>query len=60
MTPTELEVVEEVCSGRSNTEVAVRLGVSRRTVEAHLRSVYRKLDVKTRLALSVAYQSRTD
>ena len=58
LTPTELEVVDEVCSGRSNPDVAVRLGISRRTVEAHLRSVYRKLDVRTRLALSVAYQAR--
>jgi DNA-binding CsgD family transcriptional regulator len=58
LTPTELEVVDEVCGGRSNSEVALRLGVSRRTVEAHLRSVYRKLDVKTRLALAVASTER--
>jgi DNA-binding CsgD family transcriptional regulator len=58
LTRTELEVVEEVCAGRSNAQVADRLGVSRRTVEAHLRSVYAKLRVPTRLGLSVAYQDR--
>jgi DNA-binding CsgD family transcriptional regulator len=58
LTPTELHVVEEVCSGRSNGEVAARLGVSRRTVEAHLRSIYTKLQVPTRLALAVAYSRR--
>ncbi len=45
LTPTEWEVVEEVCAGRSNGQVAERLGVSRRTVEAHLRSIYAKLGV---------------
>jgi DNA-binding CsgD family transcriptional regulator len=59
LTTTELEVVEEVCAGRSNPEVAQRLGISRRTVEAHLRSIYTKLGVRTRLALAVAAHERT-
>jgi DNA-binding CsgD family transcriptional regulator len=58
LTPTEREVVEEVCAGRSNREVAERLGVSRRTVEAHLRAVYAKVGVSTRLELAVSWQSR--
>jgi len=58
LTPTEWEVVEEVCAGRSNGQVAERLGVSRRTVEAHLRSIYAKLGVSTRLALAVAQRER--
>ena len=58
LTPTEWEIAEEVCGGRSNGQVAERLGISRRTVEAHLRSIYPKLGVSTRLALSVAYQER--
>jgi DNA-binding CsgD family transcriptional regulator len=59
LTPTEWEVVEEVCAGRSNGQVAERLGVSRRTVEAHLRSIYTKLGVSTRLALAVAQRERS-
>ena len=58
LTPTEWEVVEEVCGGRSNGQVAERLGISRRTVEAHLRSIYAKLGVSTRLALAVEYGER--
>jgi DNA-binding CsgD family transcriptional regulator len=58
LTPSEAEVVDEVCAGRSNTEIAARLGLSRRTVEAHLRSVYRKIGVPTRLALAAAHRSR--
>lgn len=58
LTPTEWEVVEEVCAGRSNRDVAERLGISRRTVEAHLRGVYVKLQVATRLALAIAHRDR--
>lgn len=60
LTPTEREVAEEVCSGRSNPQVAARLGISRRTVEAHLRNVYMKLGVPTRLALAVAFYENVD
>jgi DNA-binding CsgD family transcriptional regulator len=60
LTPAEREVAEEVCTGRSNPQVAERLGISRRTVEAHLRSVYRKLGVSSRLALAVGYFQRAD
>ncbi|KAA0236027.1 MAG: LuxR family transcriptional regulator [Actinobacteria bacterium] len=59
LTPTEYEVVEEVCEGRSNPEVADRLGISRRTVEAHLRSIYTKLGVSSRLNLAVAWFDRS-
>jgi DNA-binding NarL/FixJ family response regulator len=38
----------------SNPEVAHRLFVSRATVESHLRSVYRKLDVPSRHELAAA------
>lgn len=60
LTPTEREVVEEVCAGRSNGQVAERLGISRRTVEAHLRSIYAKVGVATRLALALEYKQRAD
>ena len=39
-----------VADGRTDAEVAERLVVSLRTVHAHLRSIYRKLDVHTRSA----------
>jgi ATP/maltotriose-dependent transcriptional regulator MalT len=60
LTATEWEVAEEVCAGRSNPDVAERLGISRRTVEAHLRSIYTKLDVSTRLALAVSHREHAD
>lgn len=47
--------MREVAAGRSNGAVAELLGVSRRTVEAHLRSIYTKLGVSTRVQLAVVH-----
>ncbi len=53
LTPAELSVAELVIEGLSNSEIAKRLGVSKRTVESHVSHVYLKLGVSTRTALSV-------
>ena len=50
LTARELEVLALVAEGRTDAEVAETLVVSLRTVHAHLRSIYRKLDVHTRSA----------
>ena len=50
LTARELEVLALVATGRTDAEVAEGLVVSLRTVHAHLRSIYRKLDVHTRSA----------
>lgn len=55
LTPRELEVLRLLAQDLSNPQIAERLVVSRRTVDAHLRSIYDKLDVKSRdAALRVA------
>ncbi len=58
LTATEWLVVREVAGGVSNGTVAEMLGVSRRTVEAHLRSIYAKLGVSTRVQLALAHATR--
>jgi predicted ATPase/DNA-binding CsgD family transcriptional regulator len=50
LTAREIEVLALVAEGLTDAEVAERLVVSIRTVHAHLRSIYRKLDVRTRSA----------
>ena len=50
LTPRESEVLAMVARGFTDAEVAEQLVVSLRTVHAHLRSIYRKLDLHTRSA----------
>ncbi|HEX2916660.1 MAG TPA: LuxR C-terminal-related transcriptional regulator [Chloroflexia bacterium] len=44
----EIEVLRLVAAGLSNPEIADKLVLSRRTVEAHLRSIFNKLEVTSR------------
>jgi len=46
----ELEVLELLAAGRSNKEIAARLGVSPNTVKTHVAKLHGKLDVKRRTA----------
>ena len=50
LTSREVEILRWVSQGLSNQEIADRLVISRRTVHAHLRSIYDKLNVTTRTA----------
>lgn len=45
LTPREAEVLSLLVAGLSNAGIAARLVVSERTVDAHLRSVFTKLDL---------------
>jgi DNA-binding CsgD family transcriptional regulator len=48
LTPRELDVVALAADGRSNRDIAGRLGISEHTVKFHLASVFGKLGVSTR------------
>ncbi|OGB31513.1 MAG: hypothetical protein A3B67_01935 [Burkholderiales bacterium RIFCSPHIGHO2_02_FULL_66_10] len=50
----ERDVLKMVASGYTSAEIGGRLGISVRTVNAHVRSIYSKLQVKTR-AQAVSY-----
>ena len=50
LTAREVEVLKLVAAGLMNRQIAERLAVSTRTVDAHLRSIYAKLGVKSRSA----------
>lgn len=54
LTAAERRVAELVAAGHGNDSVAAALFVTRRTVETHLTSVYRKLGVKNRVMLAEA------
>jgi DNA-binding CsgD family transcriptional regulator len=45
LTRRERDVLEMMAQGRSNRAIAERLGLSEKTVEAHVRSLFAKLDL---------------
>jgi DNA-binding CsgD family transcriptional regulator len=54
LTPAERRVAEIAADGATNREIARRLYLSPKTVEMHLRSAYRKLDLTGREGLAAA------
>ena len=50
LTPREAEVLRLVATGRTDAQIAEHLCISTRTVHAHVRSIYGKLDVANRSA----------
>jgi DNA-binding CsgD family transcriptional regulator len=59
LTPTEDRVAALVAAGNTNREVADALFVSIHTVEANLKRIYRKLDVRSRTELASRFGSDT-
>jgi DNA-binding CsgD family transcriptional regulator len=58
LTERELDVIRLVAEGKCNSEMAETLVISRRTVDAHVNNILRKLDVPNRTAaVSVAFRT---
>ncbi len=53
LTTRERAIIEGVMAGRSNDELSVELGVSRKTVEAYLGRLFERFSVLTRTELAV-------
>ena len=52
LTSREREIADLVAAGRTNREIAEQLVLSTRTIEAHLRNIYGKLGVRSRVELT--------
>lgn len=50
----ELEVIQAAAEGMSNQEIAVRMGISVRTIERHLANIYTKLGLSGKAARAAA------
>ena len=59
LTAREREISDLVAAGRTNREVADQLVLSTRTIEAHLRNIYGKLGVRSRVELVHALEAHS-
>jgi DNA-binding CsgD family transcriptional regulator len=59
LTDTERRVAEVVAEGLTNAQAADRLFLSRHTVDFHLRQVFRKLEIHSRVELTRSVLERT-
>jgi DNA-binding NarL/FixJ family response regulator len=49
----EMQVLQVMAEGRTNKEIGYELGISQKTVEKHLESIYTKLKVNSRVEAAV-------
>ncbi len=59
LSPREREILELLAAGHSNKEIAQRLGLTDGTVRWHLRHVYHKLHVRSRIEAALKFRSAT-
>lgn len=60
LTAREREVAEQVALGASNSEIADALGITGRTVKAHLTAIFAKLGVWDRVQLALMMRGAAD
>ncbi len=59
MTPRELQVAILVCRGFNNEEIAKALKIRRGTIKTHLRNIYRRVRVKSKITLLLKFVDDT-
>jgi two-component system nitrate/nitrite response regulator NarP len=60
LTKREREVVELVCAGHRNREIAKKICTTEGTVKVYLHRIYEKLQVKSRMELALLVRDLTD
>jgi DNA-binding NarL/FixJ family response regulator len=53
LTPRELKVLSLLVEGQTNDQIGITLGISVKTVENHLHSIFRKMNVASRVEAAV-------
>lgn len=53
LTKKETEILNHICTGLTNKEIAQKLYISEQTVKSHCNHLFKKFDVKSRLKLAV-------
>ncbi len=55
LTPRELQIAELVCRGWRNDRIARNLRIRPATVKTHVRNIYRKVKVKSKIAMLLRF-----
>jgi DNA-binding CsgD family transcriptional regulator len=55
MTPRELEIARLICRGMSNEEIAEAVQIKYGTVKTHIRNIYRRIHVKSKVAMLLRF-----
>ena len=55
LTPRELQIAELVCKGLRNGNIAKYLRIKPGTVKTHTRNIYRKVHVKSKIAMLLRF-----
>lgn len=55
----ELQVARHVAAGLTNREIAEEMGITVRTVKAHLTSIFNKTGLRDRVALAIRFKGQT-
>ena len=53
LTPRELEILQLVIAGKTNKAIAHEIYISPKTVDFHLRKIYTKTGMRTRLMVGI-------
>ena len=57
LTGRELEIAELIVDRKTNAEIAHELFLSKKTVETHIRNMFRKLDANSRVDIARAMEA---
>ncbi|HEV2350819.1 MAG TPA: helix-turn-helix transcriptional regulator [Terriglobia bacterium] len=55
LSPREMQIVRSTLKGRRNKEIGAELGISQHTVGSHLRRVYLKAGVRSKIEMAIAF-----
>ncbi len=55
MSPREIEVAKLVCQGFDNEEIAGSLKIKEGTIKTHMRNIYRRIRVKSRIEMLLRF-----
>ena len=60
LTPRERQIAELVCRGFRNDDIANTLEISAGTAKTHIRNIYRKVHVKSKISMLLMFVAAAD